>query len=223
VEKAFTSNSDEAKDLIKTAEANNVKLTVGHTYQHNDAVKYIKKLLDDKALGDIYYVSMTRVGMSPIRNDVNALWDLGAHDLSMLVNWFGMPKNVSSYGKSYLQDGLEDFVITNLEFENNVIANVRNSWLNPVKRRNITIVGSNKMVTFDDLEKTVEVYNKKGERLKVGTFKTEPLAEQLDDFVQAIVKNKEPLVSGTDGLRVVELLEAAQTSLKNRSQKINLS
>lgn len=222
-EKAFTYTESEAKDLILKAKINNVKLSVGHTFSYNSCVKYIKKLLEEKALGDVYYVAMTRVGNSPKRQDVNALWDLGSHDISMLINWFGMPKEVSSFGESYLQDGLEDFCVTNLKFENRVIANIKNSWINPIKRRFVTIVGSEKMLVYDDLSKTVTLYFNDGAvDIWNADQSAEPLKEQVNDFISSIINNHEPLVSGTDGLNVVRVLESCQKSLKNNSEKITL-
>lgn len=221
-EKAFTSNSEDAKTLIKFADYNKKKLAVGHTYIHNTCVGYIKELLDKKEFGDVYYVSMTRVGMSPVRQDVNAAWDLGAHDFSMLIHWFGMPKNVSSYGKSYLNDGVEDVVFSNLEFENNIMAHVKNSWLNPTKNRTVTIVGSKKMIVFDDIEKSVEVYDSKGKLENVHDLDNDPLRKQLGDFIGTISLDVKPLVTGEDGLNVVKVLEAATQSLKNNSGKVFL-
>jgi len=198
-EKAFTYTSGSANWLIDIAEDKNVPILVSHTYEYNSCVQHIKKLLDEKALGDIYYVSMTRVGLSPIRQDCNAFWDLGAHDVSMLINWFGMPQSVSASGNSYLQDGLHDVVFANLEFSNNIMAHIKCSWLNPVKRRNITIVGSEKMLTFDDIQKEVIIYDKQGEYLQQIEYK-EPLKEVVNDFVEVVKNNKKPLVDGIKGL-----------------------
>ncbi len=220
-EKAFTYTSGSANWLIDIAEDKNVPILVSHTYEYNSCVQHIKKLLDEKALGDIYYVSMTRVGLSPIRQDCNAFWDLGAHDVSMLINWFGMPQSVSASGNSYLQDGLHDVVFANLEFSNNIMAHIKCSWLNPVKRRNITIVGSEKMLTFDDIQKEVIIYDKQGEYLQQIEYK-EPLKEVVNDFVEVIKNNKKPLVDGLKGLKVVHVLEAAQRSLESNSSKITL-
>ncbi len=221
-EKAFTKNVDEAQALVNENKFKNLKIEIGHTYIFNSIVQEIKQILDDKLLGDIYYVAMTRVGMSPIRPDCNAIWDLGTHDISMLIYWFGMPTEVSSFGESYLQDGLEDFVVTNLKFKNKVIANIKNSWINPVKRRYVTIVGSEGMLVFDDIEKSLCRYDKAGFVGKSTAPPNEPLKEQVDDFIDSIISNREPLVTGQDGFNVVRVLEACQTSLKNNSEKITL-
>jgi predicted dehydrogenase len=221
-EKAFTYKSVEAEDLIAASHYKGLSLSVGHTYIHNNYVQHIKKLLDEKVLGDIYYVSMTRFGMSPVRQDVSAMWDLSAHDVSMLLYWFGeIPQSVSVFGKSYLQDGIEDVTFMDLEFSNNVIANIRASWRNPIKRRNITIVGSKKMISFDDVAKTLEIYegdNKEVIDIPYG----EPLKNVVDDFIDSIINNRQPLVTGEDGLNVVRVLEAGQKSLNNNSEKVYL-
>lgn len=222
VEKAYTDAFDKCAMLNAYSNERKLKLSVGHTYIHNTCVSYIKELLDKKELGDVYYVSMTRVGMSPVRQDVNAAWDLGAHDFSMLIHWFGMPKNISSYGKSYLNDGVEDVVFSNLEFENNIMAHVKNSWLNPTKNRTVTIVGSKKMIVFDDIEKSVEIYDSKGKLENIHDLDNDPLRQQLNDFISSISLDVKPLVTGTDGLNVVRVLEAATQSMKNNSEKVFL-
>jgi len=220
-EKAMTYTSDEAQRMINSSKMFGGKLCIGHTFEYNSLVQHIQKLLDEKVLGEIYYISMTRVGMSPVRQDVNALWDLGAHDFSMLIKWFGMPQSISSFGKSYLNDGIEDFVTTNVEFENNVIANIKNSWINPIKRRVVTIIGSKKMLEFDDIEKSLVIYDNDGKH-KLDIEYKQPLSEQVNDFIDSILHDRQPLVTWESGLRVVKVLEAAQKSLKNNSEKVML-
>ncbi len=221
-EKAVTATEEDARELIDIAKEFGVTFSVGHTYIHNSYVQHIKKLLDEKARGDIYYVSMTRFGNSPVRNDVSAMWDLSAHDISMLLYWFNeLPQSVSVFGKSYLKDGIEDVTFMDLEFSNNIIANLRASWRNPIKRRNITIVGSKKMISFDDVAKTLEMYE--GDKKEVINIPYgEPLKNVVDDFIDSIINKRKPLVTGNDGLNVVKVLEAGQQSLKRNSQKIYL-
>lgn len=223
-EKAFTYTVSDAENLVKFSKVMDVKVSVGHIYEYNNIVRNIKALIDEKFLGDVYYVSMTRVGMSPVRQDVNAWYDLGAHDVSMLNYWFGLPDSISCFGQSYLQDGLEDIVTANLQYKNNVIATVRTSWLNPVKRRNVTIVGSKKMLVFDDIDKTLKVYPNDGlEPIELYVEPHEPLKNQFDDFIHSVLNNHEPFVTAEKGLNVVKVLEAGNKSLKNGGEKIIIS
>lgn len=220
-EKAVTDFSGGAKELIEIAEEGNVVLAVGQTYYYNSMVQKVKQLLDENYLGDVYYVSMTRVGNSPKRNDCNSFWDLAPHDISMLNYWFGLPKSISLFGKSYLRDGLEDFCVANLELQKGVIASIKCSWLNPVKRRVVTIVGSKKMLVFDDIEKSLVVYE--GEKQeKIDIEYKEPLKEQVNDFIASILYDRQPLCGGKEGLDVVKVLEAGTNSLKNNSEKVYL-
>lgn len=212
-EKVFTSTTEEAATLCAIAEDSNLKLAVGHTFIFNSCVKYIKELLENNGLGDIYYVNMVRVGMSPVRQDVSAMWDLAGHDISMLLDWFGMPTSVSAFGNSYLKDGIEDVAVVNLKFENEVIATINCSWLNPRKERTITIVGSEKMLVFDDIKQSVTLFDKEGEH-QIDIKYLQPLSEQVDDFVNCIIHNSEPTVNGWDGYSVVQVLEHCQTALK---------
>lgn len=221
-EKAFTVTPEESEALIFGAKERNLTLSVGHTYRFNTYVQEIKKIIDSGKLGDVYYVSMTRMGKSPIRNDVGCTTDLAAHDISMLLYWFvEMPKSVSTFGKSYLSDDREDVSFTDLEFSKNVIANIRCSWVNPIKRRNITIVGSNGMISFDDIEKTLLLYDKDYQYVQSIEYK-EPLKEQVNDFIEAVQQKRQPLVTGEDGMNVVRVLEACNKSMRNNSEKVYL-
>ena len=226
-EKAMASYKVHCNEMISQARYKNVKLAIGQTYYYNSLVQKVKQLLDENYLGDVYYVSMTRVGMSPLRQDVSAWVDLGAHDVSILDYWFGMPKSIACFGESYLQDGLEDIVTAQLQFENKITATVRVSWLNPIKRRNISIIGSKKMLVFDDIEKTLTVFDKcydgssvnfSGINLNV-EYK-EPLKEQVNDFIASILYDRQPLCGGIEGLNVVRVLEAGSKSLQMNSEKI---
>lgn len=220
VEKPLTYTSKEAQELCYLASDKKLVLQVGHTFEYNLLTKYIQQILNQNYLGRIYYMDFVRVGMSPVRQDVSALWDLATHDISMALSFIGeQPEYVRAYGNSYLQDGLEDVVTTHLHFGNNVIANIHCSWLNPVKERKVTIVGSEKMLVFDDIKREIVIYD------KFGTFTpqveyAQPLTEQIDDFFYAIEHGTQPLVTGNIGLSVVKILEKCQKSIENDGQKI---
>lgn len=220
-EKAFTKNIEDGEILNYHAGYKNLILAVGQTYYYNSLVQKVKELLDQNYLGDVYYLSMVRVGNSPIRNDCNTFWDLAPHDISMLDYWFGMPTSISVFGKSYFQDGLEDFCVANLELKNNITASIKCSWVNPVKRRSVTIVGSKKMLVLDDIERTLTVYEKDKEE-KIDVQYKEPLKEQVNDFIDCILNNKKPKCGGEEGLNVVKVLVAGSKSLKNNSEKFFL-
>jgi len=214
VEKPLTDNTESALELCMIAEQNELIILTGQTFIYNSIVQRIKKILDNKELGDLLYLTFLRVGKSPLRFDCNSLTDLGSHDLSMLLYWLDeTPLKVSSFGKSYLQNGIEDVVFTNLEYSNNVIANIHNSWYEPIKQRKVTIVGSEKMLTFDDIARTLIIYDDEGEH-KIDVPYDQPLETQLNDFVDCIINNKEPLVDGVFGHDVVRILEYCQTALK---------
>jgi predicted dehydrogenase len=217
-EKAFTLKGYQASELVEIADANNLILMVGHTFIYNSLVQKIKQFLLDGYLGDIYYVNMVRVGMSPVRQDVNCIYDLSAHDISMVIDWFGMPKYVSAFGNSYLKDKIEDVANINLEFENKTIVNIMCSWLSPQKERKITIVGSKRKLVFDDIEKSLTIFDNDGEH-KIDIEYKQPLAEQVNDFYESVTYSRQPIVGGYEGYQVVKVLEACNESLKQRAKE----
>jgi predicted dehydrogenase len=217
-EKIFTPTSSQAIELTEIAANNDLKLLVGHTFIFNSCYQFMKQFIEDGGLGDVYYVNMVRVGNSPKRMDIGCVGDLAAHDFSMLIDLFGMPQYVTAFGNSYLNDGLEDIATINLEFKNDVIATITCSWLNPRKERRVTVVGSEAMLVFDDIEKSVTVFNKEGEN-KIDLEYKSPLKEQVIDFINSIEKDEEPLVGGYEGIQVVKVLEACNESLKQRNGK----
>ena len=141
VEKPFTLSIKKANELNKIAKYRKVKLMVGHLYMYNTVVKEIKKIIKEKTLGDIYYIKSERIGLSPIRKQASALWDLATHDISILIYLFkDIPEVVSAVGRSYIQKNVEDFVTTSLEYPNKCIATIYVSWFAPEKTRRMIIV-----------------------------------------------------------------------------------
>ena len=241
VEKPIASSSADAMAMIARAESTKRILMVGHTFLFNPAVQAIKRYLDAGQLGRILYFHFQRTGLGPIRQDVNALWDLAPHDLSMLSYWLGSePTEVVARGQSYLKRGTDDVVFLTLRYPKDVLASVHVSWLDPVKVRRATIVGDRKMAVFDDVSASekLRVYDRgasyqpaggdfgafvaavrDGDILIPSLENREPLREQLAHFVKCVIERRPPLAGGAEGLAVVRVLEAAQSELdRSRSE-----
>ncbi|HMN30687.1 MAG TPA: Gfo/Idh/MocA family oxidoreductase [Caldilineaceae bacterium] len=236
VEKPLTLNSPDSLDLIQIAEQNNRVLMVGHTFEYNPAVRALKEMISSGELGDIQYIDTVRVSLGLFNAHLNVIWDLAPHDISILLHLLGMqPEEVAAQGTSCLQNGVEDVAYVTLRFPTNILAHMRLSWLDPSKIRRITVVGSKKMVIYDDVEnqEKIKVYNKGVTAIRhTDTFGEwnfayhygdivspyirfeEPLRLECHHFVECILANKRPLTDGYNGLRVVEIVEAAQRSLR---------
>lgn len=237
VEKPLTLDVSEAEELVEIAEHHHRILMVGHTFEYNPAVLKIKELLDSGQIGDLYYIYSTRVNLGQVRQDLNAIWSIAPHDISIIIFLLGnMPLDVAVRGATCLDKNLEDVAFVSLTFPNNIMANIHVSWLDPSKVRKMTLVGSKKMVIYDDIdsEAKVKVYDKgvykKGDEV-YGEFQyrlhsgdiyipridtTEPLRNECAHFVDCIRQGKKPLSDGESGLRVVKVLEATQRSLQQR-------
>jgi len=205
----------------------------------------IRELIDSGELGDIFYISSVRANLGLFRRDVNVAWDLATHDISIILMLLGeMPIEVTCQGESHYHDHVEDVALLTLRFPNNVIAFVHVSWLDPNKIRRTTIVGSRKMLVYDDtaLQEKVRVYDKGVTKQPYydtyGDFQlsyrygdvnipriedSEPLKVECDHFVDCITRGVSPNSDGLSGLRVVKVLEAADRSLKNHGQPIALT
>jgi len=234
VEKLITVNSGEAEELVRMAKDRGLVLMVGHTFLFNAGIRKVRELVSSNAIGDIVYVHSQRTGLGPIRKDVNVLWDLAPHDISIFLNIMGMPKRVIAKGRSFIRNDREDVVFLMMEFGNGIIANAHVSWTDPYKIRSLTVVGSKKMVVFDDVSNEhVKVFDK-GVKYEAGDsfgeFKDivrdgdvtipkiaskEPLRMECEHFLGCIENNKQPISSGEDGVKVVKVLEAAAKSLES--------
>jgi predicted dehydrogenase len=240
VEKPLASNVADAEALIAMARHAKRTLMVGHTFLFNPAVQAIKSYLDEGSLGEIRYLYFQRTGLGPIRQDVNALWDLAPHDISMLGYWLGVePLDVVARGQSYLKSDTEDVVFVTLTYPDKVLASVHVSWLDPIKTRRVTVVGDRKMVVFDDTHATekLRVYDRgadyqprdggfaefiaavrDGDILIPRLEPREPLREQLVHFVDCLNRGTTPISSAEDGLAVVRILERAERALHETPQ-----
>lgn len=236
VEKPMTLRASDAAELVRLAAERNLVLMVGHLLEYHPAVEAIGRMIAAGEIGDLYYMHTVRVNLGVVRSDENALWSLAPHDFSVILHLFGEdPDSVSARGQSYLQPGIEDVVFVNLHFPAGRMAQVHVSWLDPRKERRMVIIGSKKMVEFDDMQpaEKIKVYDK-GAEVKRGTTAdmigairvrhgdvhiprlppTEPLAAEARHFVDCIRTGATPRSDGRDGLRVVRLLEAATESLQ---------
>lgn len=250
VEKPLAQTVAECEDLIRLAAARGVVLMVGHTFEFNAAVQYVEKCIEENELGQIYYIYSQRLNLGVVRSDINALWNLAPHDISIALRWLKkMPVRVDARGYTYLQPGIEDVVYLNMEFEDGVAVHVHVSWLDPGKVRRMTVVGSEKMVVYDDAstEAKIQLYDKgidrRGRDGSLGDFDSfgkfqliqragdvlipridfaEPLRSECQHFVECIATGKKPLTDGENGLRVVKILAAASRSLAAGGASIEL-
>jgi predicted dehydrogenase len=235
VEKPITLNSQDAKELIEIAKTNHLVLMVGHTFEYNAAVQTLKDLINSGELGQIYYVDAARLNLGLFQRDLNVLWDLAPHDISILLYILGKtPLSVSAHGMPFVNEGIQDVVYMNLIFPDNILAHIHVSWLDPCKVRRVTVVGSKKMVVYNDIEslEKIRIYDKGVEKPpytnSFGDFQfsyrygdvtipnirfSEPLQKECRHFVECIVNHTEPQSGGLDGLQVVKVIEAAQHSL----------
>lgn len=226
IEKPLTTKVSQAKELIALAKKNRRVLMVGHTFLYNDAVRKIKEYIDKGKLGEIYYIYFQRLNLGKIRQDVNALWNVAPHDVSMALFWLGeKPIRVWAKGVDYIQKGVEDVTFLGLEFKNKKFIHIHSSWLDPQKVRKVVIIGSKKMLIYDDtLEREkIKVFDKKiTQKLTLHDGKVfipkmkfrEPLFVECSHFVDCLKSNKTPFTDGKNGLEVVEVLEAGQKALK---------
>ena len=238
VEKPMATNVVEIEHISLLANEKKLVAMVGHTFLYNSAVRYVKKLIDEGILGSIRYLYCQRVNLGRIRFDVDALWNLAPHDISIVQYWLDDPEPVSikRNGMDYVQKGIDDVVFVNIVYPNKVMANIHVSWLDPRKVRQITIVGSEKMVIYDDIaENKISIYDKGIDRLAVlgehmdfdepGTFTfnhrsgdivlpkikwQEPLKVEIEHFVDCINNGVKCLTGPEHAKKVVGILTSAK-------------
>ncbi|MDP3940226.1 MAG: Gfo/Idh/MocA family oxidoreductase [Deltaproteobacteria bacterium] len=243
VEKPLTMESADAAALVKLAAERDLKLMVGHLLLYHPAVDKLEMLVESGELGDIHYMYTQRLNLGVVRKDENAWWSLAPHDVSVILHLFrDDPETVSARGESYLRPGVQDVVFVNLHFPDGRMAQIHVSWLDPHKMRKMTIVGSKKMVVFDDMEASekIKIYDKGAEvggyasyneaiTLRQGDIfiphldMTEPLRRECAHFVECIETGRTPRTSGQEGLRVVRVLEAAHHSLAEGGRPMTLT
>jgi predicted dehydrogenase len=242
VEKPFTSSSTQAEELINLAAKKNLRIMVDHTFLFTGAVKKIQQLLKEGALGNLYYYDSTRVNLGLFQHDVNVIWDLAPHDLSIIDHLIAeRPEAVVATGQTHL-NGFEDVAFITLYFPNKIIAHINVNWLSPVKVRTTLIGGEKKMLVWNDLEadEKIKIYDKgidvtsqqglynllvnyrSGDMWSPQVDRFEALSHELAYFVDCIVHDKVPFNDGAAGLRVVKMLEAADQSLRKRGALVYL-
>lgn len=242
VEKPFTVTVREAETLIDLAQKKGLNLTVDHIFMYNGAVRKIKEIIESGEIGKILYFDAVRVNLGLFQHDVNVIYDLATHDISIMLYLLNKkPRGVSAIGVGHYNT-IEDIAYLTLFFDDNCIAHFHVNWLAPVKIRRILIGGSQKMIVYDDMEtvEKIKVYDKGVEiKTKEGIYKTlieyrtgdmyapkfdttEPLALLIKEFTDAIKDGAEPLSNGKTGLEVIKILSAAQKSLKNNGCIVEL-
>jgi predicted dehydrogenase len=242
VEKPFTSTSEQARQLIELAEKKRLRIMVDHTFLFTGAVKKIRQLIDGNELGNLYYYDSTRVNLGLFQHDVNVIWDLAPHDLSIMNHLIkDKPKAIVATGEKHL-NCQEDVAFITIYFEHNVIAHINVNWLSPVKVRTTLIGGEKRMVVWNDLaaDEKVKVYDK-GVRIanREGVYnllvsyrsgdmwapkvdQTEALKAACEYFIACVEDDKPPFNDGQAGLEVVKMLEAADKSMRERGRIVEI-
>jgi predicted dehydrogenase len=243
VEKPLAETAEQCEKMIDLAEATSTILFVGHVFLHSSPVTKLKSLIEDGELGKINYISSRRLNLGPVRQDVSALYDLATHDISMMLHLLGdRPYQVSCTGIDLLQPGNHDVCNLTMHFPNQRMGMVHVSWIDPCKDRVLTVVGDQKMAVYDDLsQEKIKIYDK-GINRSTGTgdfadfqisyrhggsyspfiHEKEPLKAECSEFVRCIIHSEKPITCGQNGLAVVEVLEAANESLKHQGKPVKL-
>jgi predicted dehydrogenase len=243
VEKPFTASAAESVELIDLARSKGKLLMVDHTFLYTGAVQKMKGLITNGDVGAVNYFDSTRINLGLFQPDVNVLWDLAPHDLSILLHLFNQkPVSVNARGVSHTGNEIENIAYMTLNFQSNIIAHFNCSWSSPVKLRTMLVGGDKKMIVYNDMEPTekikvydtgVDVVSDEEKRKILVDYRVgdvyipklntkEALLGMANDFIKCINENKTPVSSAELGLDVVRILEAAQTSIKQNGKEINL-
>lgn len=244
IEKPMAESVIQCEELNKIAKDNNVKLMVGHTFLYNPVVRKIKEIIESNELGDIQYIASRRLNLGLFQKDINVAWDLAPHDISIILYLVDEnPISVNCQGKAHEVFGIEDVTNITMDFENGCYATIHNSWLDPNKIREMTIVGKKKMLVYDDIvpHEKIKIFDKRveepsyyntwsefqfayhyGDTYAPFIQQEEPLYVECSHFIDCIKNDKEPLTSGENGLEVVRILESASNSLLQNGSQISL-
>ena len=237
VEKPLTESSPKAKELIALAEEESCILMVGHIFEYNDAVIKINDIIKKDEVGELQYITSTRVNLGIHRKDVNVLWDLAPHDLSIIFKWVdSKPVSVATMAKASVVDGLPDVAFVQMAFDCGMIADIQVGWLAPSKVRETIIVGSKKMIVYNETNprEKVKIYNsgvdfedphdygefllsyRSGDIHSPTLSNREPLRIEMEHFLECVKERKNPLTDGYNALRVIEAIEMAEKSFKEK-------
>ena len=245
VEKPLAASSGQCEELIELAIRHRCKLMVGHTFVYTAAVQKMRDIIESGQLGELYYINSQRLNLGLFQKDINVIWDLAPHDISILLHLLGEdPVSVTAVGMSHLDPAIEDVATITLFFHKRVIAFIQSSWLDPDKIRRMTFVGSHKMMVYDDIEPTskIRIYDKSVEKpnyydnfaefaysYKYGDITIpqlkggEPVHNELRHFVECILHDTPCTSDGHAGLRVVKILEAAMESLNSGGRRVAIN
>jgi len=243
IEKPICSNSTEAEDLIKTAKKYQKILMVDHTFLYTGGVRKIKELIDKGEIGQLFYLDSVRINLGLFRPDVNVIWDLASHDISIIHYLFDEPPvSVSAMGRDFNNNNITCLAYITLKYKSGMIAHIHTSWLSPVKIRRIILGGSKKMVIYDDVEPTEKIkiydsgieFRQENETSLQPTYRLgdinlpkldqrEALALEANHFIDCILNGKKPLTDGAMGLAVLKILEAADISTREGGREIALN
>ncbi len=244
IEKPMSSTSNQAIELVNLAEKKNLHIFVDHTFIFTGAVQKIKEVIDKGDLGDLYYFDSVRVNLGLFQHDVNVIWDLAPHDISIMQYLLDVfPQAVVATGSDHLNNGLEDVAYLTIYYPDKLIAHIHVNWLSPVKIRQTLIAGSRRMVVWDDnqpsekvriYDKGIEVINSKNQiyntliQYRTGDMycpridSKEALKYETENIVDTLLKGGNPKADGRAGLKVVQILEASEESVKNRGREVTL-
>lgn len=245
VEKPLAMSLAAARRLVRLSESRGRVLMAGHTFLFNPAVRRVRQEIESGRLGRLQYLSAQRMSLGQVRGDCNALWNLAPHDVSIMLNWLGsMPTSVSARGLAFhAHHHQEDIVLCVLEFPGRVLASIQVSWMNPIKVRSMTLVGSERMLVYDDVEseRPLTLYHRGIDEVSAGepgSFESfqlvirrgpeealevpriEPLAAEVAHFGECIRSRQTPIGSGIEALRIVSVLEACQDSLRSGGRPV---
>jgi predicted dehydrogenase len=242
VEKPLAGSVETAEELVRLGRERDLVVMPGHTFLYSPSVNLIARQIHEGAIGTPYFISMSRVNLGLHQNDVSVVWDLGPHDFSILRYWLGeSPVTVSAIGRSCVIDDRPDVAFINLEYESGTIAHIELSWLAPSKLRRTTIVGSEKMIVYDDTSaEPVRVFDSGVQPRPPETFgefqlsyrtgdivsprldAVEPLLEEMRDFCRAVRSGTQPRSNGTLGVEVVRVVDAVERSLRSGGERVDV-
>jgi len=245
IEKPMASSSSQCEELIELAANRNLTLMVGHTFIYSTPVRKIKEIVDCGDIGELLYISSQRLNLGLFQKDINVAWDLAPHDISIIHFVMGhAPVSVNCQGKAHMRSGIEGVTNMSLNFSNGGFATIQSSWLDPSKVRRMTFVGSKRMILYDDNEplEKIKIYDKRvevpphydtfaefhysyhyGDMYAPYLNQVEPLKAQCQHFLDCIRTDRKPLTSGTEGMQVVQVLEAASESLKKAGAEVMIN
>lgn len=245
IEKPMAASTAECEELIEIAERKGLILMVGHTFLYSAAVRKIKEIVDNRDIGDLRYISARRLNLGLFQKDINVAWDLAPHDISIILYIMQeSPQSVNCRGSAHITSGIEDVTSMSLQFSKERSAIIHSSWHDPRKVREMTIVGSKRMIVYDDIaaQEKIKVFDVRVERPPhYDTFaefhyayhygdtycpyikQDEPLKTECQHYIQCILEGVVPLTSGRDGMDVVRILEASSASLKKSGGPINIT